>query len=159
MVAEPALNVRRFAGVRTSPRRVRWVTRSSFARPIRFMGHRTSKRKKSGRAAIRPQPAPHTPLQTACGPDMWCPIRIAAAFQCVRAGLPPPPAPPTYSSLSLSGFARWVHCVLLGSLLTTLAVQPSRCRRFIGTLFAPIKYAPRALRMERRETKKRKSCL
>jgi hypothetical protein len=43
-----------------------------------------------------------------------------------------------------------VHCVLLGSLLTTLAVQPSRCRRFIGTLFAPIKYASRALRIEQR---------
>jgi hypothetical protein len=44
----------------------------------------------------------------------------------------PPPCTPDICSLSLSGFARWVHCVLLGSLFTTLAVQPSRCRRCIG---------------------------
>ena len=42
----------------------------------------------------------------------------------------------------------WVHCVLLGSLLITVAVQPGRCRRFIGTLLARSKHAPRTLRME-----------
>jgi hypothetical protein len=47
--------------------------------------------------------------------------------------------------------AHWVHCVLLGSLLTTVAVQPGRCRRFIGTLLARIKHAPRTLRMEDKE--------
>src|SRR6516162_8404420 len=52
----------------------------------------------------------------------------------------------------------WVHCVLLGSLLTTVAVQPGRCRRFIGTLLARIQYVPCTLRMEHEQTKKRGSC-
>jgi hypothetical protein len=45
---------------------------------------------------------------------------------------------------------RRVHCVLLGSLLTTVAVQLGRCRRFIGKLLACIKYAPRTLEDEER---------
>ena len=44
----------------------------------------------------------------------------------------------------------WVHRVSLGSLLTTVAVQPGRCRRFIETLLARIKYARRTLRMKQR---------
>ena len=32
-----------------------------------------------------------------------------------------------------------------------VAVQPGRCRRFIGTLLARIKYSPRTLRMEDKE--------
>jgi hypothetical protein len=37
-----------------------------------------------------------------------------------------------------------------------VAVQPGRCGRFIGTLLARISYAPRTLRMEHEETKKRR---
>ena len=80
--------------------------------------------------------APHTPRHAACRTDMWCPSRQKLA----RAS------------------PHWVHCVLLGFAPHYVAVQPGRCRRFIGTLLARIKYAPRTLRMEHEEAKKQKSC-
>jgi hypothetical protein len=68
---------------------------------------------------------------------------ITTVFQCVGAR---PPSPLTSRHIARSAYPAslaWVHCVLLGSLLTTLAVQPSRCRRFIGTPYADIKHYTR----------------
>jgi hypothetical protein len=57
----------------------------------------------------------------------------------------------SYIAQQAGALPHWVHCVLRGSLLTTVAVQPGRCRRFIGTLLARITYAPRTLRIEDKE--------
>ena len=77
---------------------------------------------------------------------------------------PPPCTPDIYllsAHISRTRVGRlsphWVHCVLLGFAPHYVAVQPGRCRRFIGTLLARIKYTPRTLRMDHKETKKRKS--
>jgi hypothetical protein len=70
-------------------------------------------------------------------------MEIHLNTQCVIE-MAPSPLHPRHISDSSSYFEEqagapphWVHCVLLGSLLTTVAVQPGRCHRFIGTLFAP----------------------
>jgi len=116
-----------------------------------------------------PIPAPHTPphrpRHAACRTGMWWVVRNSSIQSLDYRNGTSPLAPPTYiagfsSYLDVQAGAspHWVHCVLLGSLLTTVAVQPGRCRRFIGTLLARIRFAPRTLRMEHKETKKRMSC-
>jgi len=106
-----------------------------------------------------PIPAPHTPphrpRHAACRTGMWWVVRNSSIQSLDYRNGTSPLAPPTYiagfsSYLDVQAGAspHWVHCVLLGSLLTTVAVQPGRCRRFIGTLLARIKYAARTSGME-----------
>jgi hypothetical protein len=102
----------------------------------------------------QPHPAPHTPLHAVCSTDMWWVVQNSLRNSTrYRNGTLPlhPRHIPGFSSYiegQVGAPPHWVHCVLLGSLLTTVAVQPGRCRRFIGTLLARIKHAPRTLRME-----------
>ena len=78
-----------------------------------------------------------------------------------------PPAPRTYTSLQLIyRGAGWGSAALgswcpFGFAPHYVAVQPGRCRRFIGTLLARSKYAPRRLRMEDKdeEAERRKLAL
>src|SRR6516225_1310041 len=68
----------------------------------------------------------------------------------------PPPCTPRHIWLQLIYRGAGWAPLALGSLCPPgfaphyVAVQPGRCRRFIGTLLARIKYAPRPLRMEGR---------
>ena len=101
--------------------------------------------------------APHTPRHAACRTGMWWVVRNSSIQSLDYRNGTSPLAPPTYiagfsSYLDVQAGAspHWVHCVLLGSLLTTVAVQPGRCRRFIGTLLARTRFAPRTLRMVQR---------
>jgi hypothetical protein len=89
---------------------------------------------------------------------MWCSIGNCCVISMRSRGATLPPDLPTYarSAYIEGGFARWVHCVLLGSLLTTLAVQPSRCRRFIGHCLLPLNMHLARLRIGQTETMKRR---
>src|SRR5262249_30069771 len=110
-----------------------------------------------------PRPAPHrpphTPRHAACRTDIPWVVRNSSMKSFDYRNSTSPLARPTYTCFQLiyrgRGLGRasphWVHCVLLGSLLTTVAVQPGRCRRFIGTLLARIKFAPRTVQMEEKE--------
>jgi hypothetical protein len=105
-----------------------------------------------------PHTPPHRPRHAACRTDIpWVVQNSSMKSFGYRNGTSPL-ATPTYGWIQLiyrdeggGGLRR-----MGGSLLTTVAVQPGRCRRFIGTLLARIKYAPRTLRMVRRDTKQRR---
>ena len=131
---------------------------SGHCRPTRAPRNVCNRQKRTSTPGPAPHTPPHRPRHAACRTDMWRAVRNSSRKSMFCGNGTSPLAPPTY----IAGFSSyldeqaraspyWVHCVLLGSLLTTVAVQPGRCRRFIGTLLARIKYAPPTLRMEDKE--------
>jgi hypothetical protein len=94
---------------------------------------------------------PHRPRHAARRTDMWWVVRNSSIKSLGYRNGTHPLAPPTYGSIQLiSRRAGWGSAAL-GSLCPPGFAPHYRgcsCRRFIGTLLARIKFAPRTLRME-----------
>jgi hypothetical protein len=83
----------------------------------------------------------HQEPHTACRTDMWGRLKFINKISLIIK-MAPPPLPPinlldsAHNSTSRAGaLPYWIHCVLLGSLLTTVAVQPGRCVASEGHCF------------------------
>ena len=132
-------------------------------RPMRAMRYVCNRPKQTSTPGPARHTPPHSPRHTACRIDIPWVVRNSSIQSLDYRNGTSPLAPPTYiagfsSYLDVQAGAspHWVHCVLLGSLLTTVAVQPGRCRRFIGTLLARIRFAPCTLRMGTRRRRSEK---
>ena len=104
-----------------------------------------------------PHRAPHPPPHAVCGTDMWWVVRDSSIKSAHSRNGTLPLAPRTYSWIQLISRGAGWGSAALGSLCPFgfaphyVAVQPGRCRCFIGTLLARSKYAPRTLRLEDKE--------
>jgi hypothetical protein len=86
----------------------------------------------TGTIAAPPHPTPHGPQHAACGADMRCHIRDYIDISIACGGVVSPLATPTYARSAYPASLAWVHGVPVGFAPHYVAVQPGRCRRFIG---------------------------